>query len=129
MRKRRAGDQRLALEPGGHPSQLVSGRARTRDVTGGDLDLDLRFEQRRPLQVGVRRPLLEGHPHRMLERVPDRCDRRGSVALGQAHERKTGLRIPAGSMCSEKCCLGAVDISPAKSDPPEFAQRPSHLAS
>ena len=93
----RAGDQRLALEPGGHPSQLVGGRARSSDVAGRDLDLDLRLQQWRPLQLAVRRTLLEGHPHRMLERVSDRRGRRGCVALGQPHERETGLRIPAGA--------------------------------
>ena len=49
----RAGQQRLALEPRGHPSQLVGGRSRSRDVAGRDLDLDLRLEQWRPLQIGV----------------------------------------------------------------------------
>ena len=123
-----AGDQRPALEPSGHASQLVGGRARSSDVAGRDLDLDLRLEQWRALQIGVRRPLLEGHAHRMLERVSDRRGRGGYVPLGEPHERETGLRIPAGAMSGQKRFLGAFDVSPAKPDPPELAQRPSHLA-
>ena len=97
-------------------------------LAGRDLDLDLSLEQRRPLQIGVRRPLLEWHPRRMLERVSDRCGRRRCVALGQPHERETGLRIPAGAISGKKGLLGALDVPSAKSDPPQLAQRPSHLA-
>ena len=80
----RAGDQRLALEPGGDELQLVGGRAGPVDVAGRDLDLDLRLEQRRALQVGVRWPLLGGHPQRMLERVSDGRGRRRRRLLGPA---------------------------------------------
>jgi len=81
-----------------------------------------------PLQIAVGRPLLERHPRWLVERVSDRRGRRGCVSLGQPHERETGLRIPAGAMSSQKGLLGAFDVSRAKSDPPELAQRPSHLA-
>ena len=40
----RAGDQSLALEPGGYELQLVGGRSSPSDVAGGDGDLDLRLE-------------------------------------------------------------------------------------
>jgi pimeloyl-ACP methyl ester carboxylesterase len=50
-----AGDQRPALEPSRHTSQLVGGRSRSSVVAGRDLDLDLRLEQWCPLQIGVRR--------------------------------------------------------------------------
>ena len=50
----RARDECLALESVGHELQLVGGRAGSIDVAGRDLDLDLRLEQRRPLQLCVR---------------------------------------------------------------------------
>ena len=43
------------MESVGHDLQLVGGYAGSIDVPGGDLDLDLRLEQRRPLQRRVRR--------------------------------------------------------------------------
>jgi hypothetical protein len=54
----RAGDQRLALESGRHPLQLVGRGTRSAEVAARDLDLDLRLEQRRTLQVAVRWQLL-----------------------------------------------------------------------
>ena len=86
------------------------------------------YGERRALEIGIRRALLERHPHRMLERVSDGGGRRGGVPLSQPHERQTGLRIPAGAMSSQKRFLGALDVCPAKPDPAELAQRPPHLA-
>jgi hypothetical protein len=43
-RQGRAGDQRLALEAGGHPLQLVGRGTGSAEVAGRDLDLHLRLE-------------------------------------------------------------------------------------
>jgi hypothetical protein len=40
----RAGDERLALESGGHELEFLGGRARPVEVPGRELDLDLRLE-------------------------------------------------------------------------------------
>ena len=48
----------LAVESVGDKLQLVGGCAGSIDVAGGDFDLDLRLEQRRSLQLGVRRSFL-----------------------------------------------------------------------
>ena len=77
-----AGDQRLALESGGDELQLVGGRSGPADVAGRDLDLDLRLEQRRALQVGVRWPLLRRHPQGALEGVSDGVPPRWPRRLG-----------------------------------------------
>jgi hypothetical protein len=52
------GHERLALESGGDKLELVGGRSSAIEVAGGDLDLDLRLEQRRALKVAVRWSLL-----------------------------------------------------------------------
>ena len=129
MGEGRAGDQRLALEPGGDELQLVGGRSRSVEVAGRNLDLDLRLEQRRPPQLGVGRQLLRGHVQGVLERVADGGGRRGHVALGETHQRETGLRIPPGAMSGQEGFLRAVDVSLAQSDPSELGQRPPELAS
>jgi hypothetical protein len=49
-----AGRQRLAPEPRRDPLELLGGRAGAVDVALGDLDLNLRVEERRSPQVGVR---------------------------------------------------------------------------
>jgi len=127
--KGRAGDQRLALESVGHELQFVGGRAGAVDVAGRDLDLDLRLEERRPLQVGVRWSLPRGHPQGVLERVSYRGRRRGYVSLGQTYQRQTGLGIPAGYMSGQQGLFRAFDVSFSKSDQSELAERPSQLAS
>ena len=120
--------RRFALEAGGNELQLVSGRPRPVDVAGRDLDLDLRLEQRRPLQVAVRWSLLGWHPQGALEGVSYRGGRRGHVALGQTHQREARLRIPPGAMGAQQGFLGAGDVSLVQSDPPQLVQRPPQLA-
>jgi hypothetical protein len=125
----RAGDQRLAVESSGYQLQFVGGGAGFGEVSSSDLDLDLRLEQRRPLQVRIRWQLLGGHAQGVLERVSNGGRCRGHVALGKTHQRETGLRVPPGAMSGQKRLFGAFDVSLAKSDPPELAQGPAHLAS
>ncbi len=50
------------------------------------------------------------------------------VALGEAHQRETGLGVPADVLGGQQGLLGALDVSPAKSDPSQLAQRPPELA-
>ena len=50
----RAGGQRLALEPGGDDLEFIAGDARPVEIAGGDRDLDLGVEQRRPPQIAAR---------------------------------------------------------------------------
>ncbi len=122
------GDQRFAREAGGDELQLVGRRSGPADVADRDLDLDLRLEQRRALQVGVRWPLLRGHPQRALERVSYGGSRGGRVSLGQAHQSETRLGIPPSTMSGQQGFLRARDVSLVKSDPSELVQRPSELA-
>ena len=68
----RARDQRFALETDSDRLELGGSRARLVEVTGRDLDLDLRVEQRRPAQVGIRRPLFRRDLQRVFERVANR---------------------------------------------------------
>ena len=124
-----AGDQRFALESGGDELQFVGGRSGPVDVAGRDLDLDLRLEQRRALQVGVRWSLLGRHPQGALEGVSDRGRRGGRVSLGQTHQRETRLGIPPGAMSGQQGFLRAGDVSLVQPDPSELVQRPPELAS
>ena len=124
-----AGGQRFALEPGGDELQLVGGRSGPADVAGRDLDLDLRLEQRRALQVGVRWSLLRRHPQGALEGVSDGGGRGGHVSLGQTHQRETRLGIPPGAMSGQQRFLRAGDVSLVESDPSELVERPPELAS
>ena len=105
-----AGHERLALESGGDDLQLVGGRAGPVDVAGCDLDLDLRLEQRRALQVGVRWALLGRHPQGVIEGVSDGGGRGGHVASSQLHQREARLGIPPGVVSREECFLRAHDV-------------------
>ena len=123
----RPGDQRLALKSGGHALQLVGRGPGAAEVAARDLDLDLRVEQRGPLQVGVGWQLLRRNPRGMLERVPYGGGCRGHVAARQAHQRETRLGLPPNAMRGQERLLGAVDVALAQPDPSELAERPSHL--
>ena len=99
------------------------------DVAGRDLDLHLRLEQRRALQVGVGWPLLRGHPHGTFDGISYGGSRGGHVALGQTHQRESRLRIPSGAVSGQQGFLGTCDVSFVKADPSELIQRPPELAS
>jgi Transposase IS116/IS110/IS902 family len=120
--------QRLVLVPGRDDLQLVGGRPGPTEVARRDRDLDLGFEQRRPLQGGVRWALPRRHSQGAVEGVPDGGGRGGRVPLGQAHQREARLGIPAGAMSGQQGVLGARDVSLVQADPTELAQRPPELA-
>ena len=124
-----AGDQRLALESGGDELQLVGGRSGPVDVAGRDLDLDLRLEQRRALQVGVRWRSFDGTRKGRSSASRIEAAAMRHVSSGQLHQRETGLRDPtrrderpARLPPRRRCLLCAAD-------PSELVQRPSELAS
>jgi hypothetical protein len=102
----------------------IGGGACPVDLAGGDLDLDLCLEQRRSLQVVVRRPLLGRDPQGALESLPDRRGRPRGVALGQANQRESGLGVPTRPLRREQCLLGTVGVSAVQPDPPQLAERP-----
>ena len=63
----------------------------------------------------------------MLQRVADRGGRRGELSSRETYQRETWLRLPPDTMRGQEGLLGAVEVSPAQPDPPELAERPSHL--
>ena len=95
-------------------------RLRERQVAGRDRDLGLRLEERRSAKLGVRRKLLGRDRERMLERVADGIGGERDVALGEVHERETGLRVPADLVRRAKGLLRAADVSPAQADSAEL---------
>ena len=109
--------------------QLGGGGACPADVAGRDRDLDLRLQQRRALQLGVRWSLLRRHPHRVLEGVPDGGGRRGGVSSGEMHQREARLGVPPGAVSGQQRFLGARDVALVQPDPSELVQRPAQLAS
>ena len=114
--------QRLAVEFGRHLLELVRGRSRPVEVAGCDFDLDRRFEDGRPPQLGVRGQLLRGHVHRVLEGFADGRGGRRHISLGKPHEGETGLWIPPGFLSREERLLCAVDVSFDQSDPPDLGR-------
>ncbi len=50
------------------------------------------------------------------------------MSPSEAHQRQRRLGIPPGAVSGEQRLLGAVDVSPTKSDPSELAQWPPQLA-
>ena len=126
--ERGSGRQRLVLEPAGHDCEFVGGRAGAVDVTGGDLDLDLSLEQRSSLQVGVRRSLLRGHAQRALQRVPDRGESGGDIALGETREGEIRLGIPSRPMTGQQRLLGTCDVPFVEADAAQLVQRPAEFA-
>src|SRR3954447_23018123 len=53
----------------------------------------------------------------------------GRVPPRETHQRETRPGLPANALGGPEGLLGAVEIPPAQPDPPELAQRPSHLPS
>jgi hypothetical protein len=92
-----------------------------------DLDLHLRIEEGRALQVAVGWQFLRGGSQRTVQRVSYGGDRRGRVSLRQTHQGETGLGFPAQPMRGQEGLLGAVDVALAQPDQPELAERPSQL--
>ena len=92
-------------------------------------ELDLRLEQRSTPQVGARRQLLRRHERGAVEGLADRSRRGVDIALGQSHQRETGLWVPPSLMRCHEGLFRAVDVASAQSDPAELGQRPSQLAS
>ena len=127
--ERGTGDEGLALEASRDEFQLLGGGSGPVDVPDGDLDLDLRLEQRRPLQRSVRWAFLGGHPHRALERIPNGGGRSVRVALGQSHQRENRLGVPPGAVCRQQRLLRSGEVSLVQSDPAELVQRPPELPS
>ena len=65
----------------------------------------------------------------MLERVPDGRGRGRHVALGQAHQRETRLRVPPRAVGGEQGLVRTRDVTPVQADPSELVQRPPQLTS
>ena len=125
----RTGDEGLALEPGGDVLQLVGGRSSAADVARRDLDLDLRGEEGRSLQVVVRWSLLRRHPHGAIKGIAYGGGRRGRVALGETHQRQTRLGVPSRSMSRQQRFLRAPEVSLVEPNASELGERPPELAS
>src|SRR5215211_5924519 len=120
-------DQRLALEAVSNSLQLTGSGPGSVEIAARDLDLDLGVEQRCPLQLGVRRALLRRDARGMLQRVAYGGGRRDEVSSRERHQSETWLRLPPRAMRGQESLFGPVEIALAQPDPPELAERPSHL--
>jgi Fic family protein len=57
------------------------------DVSGGDLNLHLRGEERRSTEVGIGRQFLRGNAQRMIEGFANKRSRQRHLTLSETHQR------------------------------------------